>query len=195
MPPSDSAQFHLRKKFMTHIAHTIRLARVEDAAEIARINVQTWLKTYHGLIDQAALDTLSIDKRRDFWAKVITERRAQNSIFVCEARENKEGTDYTLAPTLAAYISGGLSRLSGFDAEVYALYCDPAVQAQGVGTALLMTFFGYAKEQEWKTVCVRVLSANPYKKFYYKHGAEFAHYMSERILEKDYQEEVAVWRM
>ncbi len=167
----------------------IRNATIFDANEIARINVHTWKQTYRGLIEQRMLDSLSEEKRREFWFTVIGQAKQNQCILVAAlgAEEHKG--------RLAAYISGGLSRISGFDAEVYALYCDPSLQAKGIGTELLRDFILFARQQQWKSLCVRVLSSNPYKSFYYKHGAQFSHTLLERIGDKDYEEEVAFWTL
>ncbi len=179
-----------RKGAVLTMTMIVRPATAADAADIARINVHTWLHTYKGLIEQSVLDSLSIEKRHAFWLRVIAEKKDTSSILVCQDLNHVEASTGVIG-----YISGGLSRLSGYDAELYALYCDVQSQSKGAGTMLLGNFLAFSMQRRYQTVCVRVLSANPYKRFYYKHGAVFGQHVMERIADKDYLEEVAFWSL
>lgn len=50
---------------------TIRLAQVQDAADLGSIHVRAWQKAYRGLLPQKYLDGLSISERQAMWAEEI----------------------------------------------------------------------------------------------------------------------------
>lgn len=50
---------------------SVRPARADDAAEIARIQVDTWRTAYTGVLPAAVLAGLSVDAARDAWALAV----------------------------------------------------------------------------------------------------------------------------
>ncbi|MEO6884665.1 MAG: GNAT family N-acetyltransferase [Jatrophihabitantaceae bacterium] len=51
---------------------SVRPARSDDAAEIARIQVQTWRTAYPTILPAAVLDALSVQAAQSVWADAIT---------------------------------------------------------------------------------------------------------------------------
>lgn len=51
---------------------SVRLARPDDAAEIGRIQVETWRIAYASVLPQAVLDGLSVDAAAAAWSEAIT---------------------------------------------------------------------------------------------------------------------------
>jgi RimJ/RimL family protein N-acetyltransferase len=52
-------------------AYVVRSATVEDATGIAEAHVASWRSTYRGLLPQALLDGLSVDRRGAGWREAI----------------------------------------------------------------------------------------------------------------------------
>lgn len=50
---------------------SVRQARPEDAAEIARIQIETWRQAYTEIIPAAVLESLSVESAREAWADAI----------------------------------------------------------------------------------------------------------------------------
>jgi hypothetical protein len=65
---------------------TVRAARVEDVAQMARVNVQSWQETYRGLMSNAVLDDPGfLAARERFWTVALTdERYRENRVAVAE---------------------------------------------------------------------------------------------------------------
>ena len=57
---------------------TVRPARIEDVAQMARVNVRCWQETYRGLMSDAVLDDPDfLSARERFWTVVLTDERYQ----------------------------------------------------------------------------------------------------------------------
>lgn len=54
-------------------AVAIRSATPADAAQIARVHVESWRTAYRGLVPQSILDGLSIERRAEFWSRRLLE--------------------------------------------------------------------------------------------------------------------------
>lgn len=65
---------------------TVRSARIEDVAQMARVNVHCWQETYRGLMSDAVLDDPGfLDARERFWTAALTdERYRENRAAVAE---------------------------------------------------------------------------------------------------------------
>jgi hypothetical protein len=65
---------------------TVRSARIEDVAQMARVNVRCWQETYRGLMSEAVLDDPGfVAARERFWTAALTdERYSENRAAVAE---------------------------------------------------------------------------------------------------------------
>ena len=77
-------------------ALTVRPARVEDAAQMARVNVRCWQETYRGLMPDAVLDGPGfLVARERFWTAALTdERYRENRVAVAERDGEMVGIAY-----------------------------------------------------------------------------------------------------
>lgn len=58
----------------------VRPARVEDAAEMAHVNVQRWQETYRGLIRDEVIDDPGLMAARErFWTAALSDRRDRDN--------------------------------------------------------------------------------------------------------------------
>jgi hypothetical protein len=65
---------------------TVRSARVDDVAQIARVHVRGWQETYRGLMPDAVLDDPDLLAARErLWTAALTdERHRDNRVAVAE---------------------------------------------------------------------------------------------------------------
>lgn len=105
----------------------IRAATTTDAPAIARIHVETWRHAYRGLVPDAHLDSLSIERRSAGWEQNL--RANPESTLVAE----RDGE-------ILGWASFGSCRDEGetAHAELYAIYLDPRHQRTGIGRALTL---------------------------------------------------------
>ena len=111
---------------------TVRLARPDDAEAIADAHVRGWLTTYRGLVPDAFLDGLSVERRTTFWRDTITaETTAETPARTWIVEEAGE---------VRGFASTGPNRdqpdgLAGAG-EVFAIYLAPEARGRGLGRTL-----------------------------------------------------------
>jgi GNAT superfamily N-acetyltransferase len=144
---------------------SIRQAVSEDAAEIAKVHVDSWRSTYAGIVPGAFLDDLSYAKSEARWLKRLANPTAEYVIFVAQDEEGR----------VIGFVDGGSERSGDdeYDGEIYALYLLQNHQGRGLGTKLfrrvithLLTFSNIHSVMVW------VLQDNPSKFFYESMGGE-----------------------
>ena len=109
---------------------SVRAARVDDAAEMARVNVQSWRETYRGLMADDVLDDPELPRVRErFWSAILTDERYRaNRVVVAE-----RGGD-VIGIAMAAPTEGDDARWA---MRLYVLYVVAAEHGSGAGGALL----------------------------------------------------------
>ncbi len=139
---------------------TIREADIEDAAAIARVQVESWKTTYAGIVSEAFLASLNQEDRMRSWREQILASNI--TIFVAEDEISVFG-----------FAAGGEVRekLDHYDAELYAIYLPLERQRQGVGRTLALTLASALTTKGFTSMLVWVLEQNPSVSFYQRLGA------------------------
>ena len=137
----------------------IRPATEHDAAAIAHVHVQSWRSTYAGIVPETFLAALSEAERTKQWGDWL---QLDLPVFVAES----EGM-------VTGFIGGGpiRERVSGFDAELFAIYLLRPTQRQGAGTALLQQLAGALAQRDLTSMIAWVLESNASRSFYERTGA------------------------
>jgi ribosomal protein S18 acetylase RimI-like enzyme len=139
---------------------TIRKAKIEDAAAIAHVQVESWKTTYAGIVSDVFLTSLNKEERMRSWQEQIL---ADNiSILVVEDETGIFG-----------FVAGGEVRekLDDYDAELYAIYLLRERQRQGAGQKLTLTLASALRTEGFTSMLVWVLEQNPSVSFYERLGA------------------------
>ncbi|MHA1109160.1 MAG: GNAT family N-acetyltransferase [Alphaproteobacteria bacterium] len=137
----------------------IRRARVEDAAAIARVHVDSWRSTYAGMLPGKMLLKLSsAEHEKRWWGHVLGRFRRNHFVYVAENE-----TDGVIG-----FGSAGASRDRELDhsGEIYALYVLDEYQGMGVGKALFLALGERLLDERGPSLMVWVLSTNPSRYFY-----------------------------
>jgi ribosomal protein S18 acetylase RimI-like enzyme len=138
---------------------TVRPARVEDVAQMARVNVRCWQETYRGLLSDAVLDDPGLLAVRErFWTAALTdERYRDNRVAVAERDGELIGIAMSGPPLDAG---------AAWARQLYVLYVYAADHGTGAGPALLE-----AVVDPQEPVALWVADPNPRAQaFYRKHG-------------------------
>ena len=136
-----------------HDALVVRRARPADAAEIARVQVQSWREAYTGIIPQAYLDQLSVPSHERQWRRTLG---SGTWAFVAEWERK-----------LVGFASGGLSRVRrDITGEIYVLYVLRAFQGRAIGRALFDACHYELARCGHHGLLVWVLADNPSRGFY-----------------------------
>jgi GNAT superfamily N-acetyltransferase len=137
----------------------VRLARVQDVRQMARVHVRCWQETYRGLMPDAVLDDPGFPAARErMWTGVLTsERYRQNRVAVAERDDELIGIAMSGPPEDVT-----AARLR----QLYVLYVHAADHGTGIGRALLEAVIDSAEP-----AALWVADPNPRAQaFYRKHG-------------------------
>ena len=141
----------------------MRLADCADAAAIARVHVESWRTTYRGLMPDAVLDGLSVERRRKSWERLLCSKPVDRCAFVAEAADGE----------LIGFADGGPPQVdvSGHDSELYAIYLLNEWQGHGAGRRLVRAVAGWLAERGHRRMVLWVLAENqPSRRFYERLG-------------------------
>ena len=148
---------------------TIRKATEADIPTIAALHVEGWKGAYGGIVDQAYLDGLTVEKRIADWKGWLAA--GESEVFIAEADGVPAGfvvTGRTKTPP-----PGSSPIRPSHSGEVYALYLHPDYWRRGIGTDLLKAAARNLKEKKHSTLCLWVLEANQRARaFYEKMGGQ-----------------------
>ena len=138
---------------------TVRPARREDAAAMAKMHMSSWQETYRGVMSDRVLDDPGlIDARERFWTTaLVDERHRAKRIAVAERDGAVIGVAMAGPPE---------NPEPGWSQQLYVLYVLAAEHGSGVGAALLA-----AVVNPDESVVLWVADPNPRAQaFYRKHG-------------------------
>jgi ribosomal protein S18 acetylase RimI-like enzyme len=138
---------------------TVRPATVSDAPSIAHINVQTWRVAYGGLMPDAVLDALNVERSTVGWQEWLTQKQGQ--VFVAEDGGSIVGfcdlipsRDKDVNPAAVAEI-----------AEIYVL---PEHWRKGAGRTLCRSALAEAGRRGYHSLTLWVLASNVAARHFYE---------------------------
>ncbi|MBT2501546.1 GNAT family N-acetyltransferase [Curtobacterium sp. ISL-83] len=146
---------------MTQGAARIRRATPSDAEAMARVHVESWRRTYRGVMRDEVLDDPGFIARREaFWTAVLTEDRfALNRIAVAEAAVGDTAE-------LVGIAMAGPAIEHHAEVQLYVLYLLDEHHGSGTGNDLLA-----AVVAPHESATLWVADPNPRAQaFYRKHG-------------------------
>lgn len=141
---------------------TLRSARVDDAPEIARVNVDAWRTTYDGLVPKSYLRSLSYETRTCRWHDLLN--RSDLHTFVAQEASGR----------IIGFVNGGPERSGrlGYEGELYAIYLLDDFRGLGIGARLLARLVEALREANLNDMVVWVLEGNRYRGFYEALGGQ-----------------------
>jgi RimJ/RimL family protein N-acetyltransferase len=142
---------------------TVRLARPEDAAAIADAHVRGWLAAYRGLIPDAVLDGLSVERRTEQWRETIASQNPDSdgrTWVVEEAGDVKgfAGTGAVRDPPDDLAAAG----------EVLVIYLAPEARGKGLGRVIFSHAVDDLKARGFDPIVVWVFEANAVARRFYE---------------------------
>jgi ribosomal protein S18 acetylase RimI-like enzyme len=146
---------------MNDLALSLRQARPSDAADLARIYVESWQDTYAGILPHTLLSAMSVKTHTLRWQNQL---RAAGTVIVAEDRQ------YGVVGL--ASLGGARDRDLGFEGEVYTLYVDPAFFGRGTGRKLLHGAFAALKERKLNSCLIWSHARNNACYFYEAMGGQ-----------------------
>jgi ribosomal protein S18 acetylase RimI-like enzyme len=136
----------------------IRRSIEADARGIAEVHVRTWQAAYRGVVPQAFLDEMSVERREALWRESIVQ--GLREIVVAEVDS-----------AIVGWVALGRSRdADATDAvgEVEAIYVLPSFWSKGVGRQLWLKALQRFSERGFASVTLWTLEANERAKRFYR---------------------------
>jgi GNAT superfamily N-acetyltransferase len=136
----------------------IRHAQLSDTLAIAKVHVDSWRTTYYGILANEYLSSLSYEKRAQIWTNTLTTLPDVNSLLVAESSEGE----------VIGFSYSGPEREGDavYKGEIYALYLRKSYQRQGIGSLLFQASVKDLLLNQFPSMLIWALTANPACKFY-----------------------------
>ena len=165
---------------------SIRPAIAEDAAEIARVHVESWRSTYAGILPEEILLNLSSNQHEArWWRPVLGRLRRNHLVYVAETGEGE----------VVGFASAGPPRHPSlpYRAEVYTIYLRDEFHGVGAGRQLFASTVAAVGEARGPSVIVWCLSANPLWYFYKALGGSLVARRSSKVGTANVEEGGYAW--
>lgn len=141
--------------------YEIRYATHNDAAALGEIHASSWKIAYKNIVPDEILDNITIEKRKKFFEKALTEGWEEDAIIykdkvavglICIGKcRDEDKTPYT--------------------GEIWGIYLHPNYWNRGIGKELMRWGLNELKLRNYKDVTLWVLEDNlPARKFYERMG-------------------------
>lgn len=170
---------------MDQLVISVRQARPEDAAQVARVYIESWHDTYAGILSNRLLCTMTHRGQTARWRAAI---RARGRELVLVAECGKHG--------VIGMTSFGPARDTalGFDGEVYTLYVDPGFYGRGSGRALLQGAFLALRKHGHSSCVIWAHARNPARFFYENMGGKLVAERMAQMMGNTVPEHAFGWR-
>lgn len=136
----------------------IRIADEKDAHSIAIIHTASWQKIYRGHIPDSILDNLSVNEREKKWREFINNKV---KILVIEK-------DYEIVGFASLCPSRDNDKDKYTCGEISAIYLNPDIWHQGLGTKLCHSALSELEDMGFKEVILWVLQENDRARNFYE---------------------------
>jgi GNAT superfamily N-acetyltransferase len=135
----------------------VRDARAEDAEAIARVHTRGWQGAYAHVFPADALASISVERRRAYWAGQLTAPSPRSAIVVADV----DGS-------VAGFAAVGKARGEADDmGELYAIYVEPKRWGTGLGRALIRAAEERLRAARFAEAILWVLDDNPRARRFY----------------------------
>jgi GNAT superfamily N-acetyltransferase len=144
---------------------SVREARPDDVAGIARVHVDSWRTTYPGIMPDAYLASLDYDERERFWERALGDPEVAASrrvVFVAE----DEIDDGRIVGFASGGPAGSVGSAAGYAGELYMIYLLASHQGKGLGRRLFQRVVERLVSNGWRSLFVWVARDNPARRFY-----------------------------
>ncbi len=161
----------------------IRPVRNEDIPDVARVHVESWQRSFEGLVPQQFLDLMSVEER--------TERYRNRE---CNGRYAMLVAEHPVAG-IVGFADFGTPVLNvEADSQVFSFYFLPEFQGKGLGERLFRRCSAIMAREGSSSICLDSLEVSPYRRFYEKMGASIVGRDSHRLGDEDFATVIYGWK-
>jgi ribosomal protein S18 acetylase RimI-like enzyme len=146
-----------------HAEVNIRLAKVEDSAGIAKVQIDSYRIGYRGLVPDHFYAHMTIEEQTQDWIDILSKANP-NPLYVAVDDENH----------VLGYALGRLLTDEKFDCELSALHILKDHQRQGHGTALMSAIAKHYTDAGHTSLVLWTIKGNSARAMYEKLGGKLA---------------------
>ncbi|MFA5593129.1 MAG: GNAT family N-acetyltransferase [Micavibrio sp.] len=139
-------------------------ATINDIPLIARLHIEGWKGAYGGIVDQAYLDSLTVEKRIEDWENWLAAD--ESTVFIAAEGGNPAG--FVVIGRTKTPPPGSSPIRPSHSGEIYGLYLAPDYWRKGIGTALIKHAARELKARKHSAICLWVLDANKRARAFYE---------------------------
>jgi GNAT superfamily N-acetyltransferase len=160
----------------------VRHATLDDAAGIARAQLDSWRSSYRGILPDDVLDRLDLARWTDTRRRIAREQHLLQLV----------AYDVTHGDIVGFCDAGPSRRNSAMAGEVYALYLVQHAKRHGMGTEMLDHAISWLRAQGRPSMIIWVLEQNHHaRRFYEARGGQLgttfqSHVHGFPVLERSY---------
>jgi L-amino acid N-acyltransferase YncA len=170
---------------MDGLVTSVRIAKPEDAAEIARVYIDAWHDTYPAILSKKLLCAMTPRGQAARWRAAI-RANSREQVLIAESEECGVIGMASLGPSR--------DRGLGYDGEVYTLYVDPLHFGCGVGRLLLSGSFIALRARGCSSCVIWAHASNPARFFYEAMGGKMIGERTTRMMGDPVPETAFGWR-
>ena len=162
---------------------SFREATLADCMAVARVHVRSWRESFAGIVPQAFLDKMSIERRAQAFEQGLSAPFYR--MYVAEVPECG----------IVGFADFGEARedIDGYEGELYAIYLLPGFQRKGIGERLFGLGVEFLKGSGKDSMYLLALAVSPYRSFYEKLGGQIVGRKQVEIEGRLYDELVYGW--
>ena len=141
---------------------SFREASVADCAAVAEVHVRSWRESFAGIVPQAFLDKMSVERR----ARAFEGRFSDDDYKMYVAEVAGRG--------VVGFADFGEARemIAAYEGELYAIYLLAEFQRKGIGAGLFKRGVEFLVRSGRSSMYLLALADSPYKSFYEKMGGQ-----------------------
>lgn len=132
----------------------IECASGDDALRIAQVHVASWVETYRGLLPDALIDRMTVERRAGFWSGVLSDGASTTRVWVARRGWEESG----IVGFCSVSPAGSVKDFA--DWELGSLYLLQSEQRQGIGRALFAAACAAARGAGARAIGFWVLRGN-----------------------------------
>lgn len=160
----------------------IRPAVREDLPAVAIVHVDSWRRSFEGLVPSDFLGQMSVERRLEAYAN--RECGGDYRMFAAEL----EGRG------IVGFADCGVSSLrNDYDAQIFSFYLLPEFQRKGFGERLFRRCIRQLQAFGHRSLCLDSLAVSPYRRFYEKMGGRIIGHDSHRLSDQDFETVIYGW--
>ena len=139
----------------------IRLAKTEDSAGLAKVQVDSYQIGYRGLLPDAFLDQFTYEEQTQDWIELLSESQTE-PLYVAVDSENQ----------VLGYALGRTLENEKYDCELRAVHVLKAHQRQGIATALFSATAKHYADIGCQSIMLWTMKKNSARAMYEKLGGK-----------------------